>query len=758
MNRKEKLFLNQIKDFYENSNNYLENKSSDFLFLDSFKKKYYFLETVKRALFLKFLQQKISKKFKFPLISEKYFSEMAVINSQNYHKDIFNRLLFDVLPVKTELRVKEVRTAHFALTPFISEDFFHKNDIDIMLENSDIYIDNSWFLKLFSIFNQFEFSIDEFIDDKNIITPQTLALMLEYISEDSTKKGKGSFYTPQDMVTFILQESYPLLKNLKKVRVLEPSIGAGAFLIPLIKFLKDNLVLNSFSEIKDFIYNNLTLIDIDSDAISIAKMRLALTLINYQEIIDHEHNRGVETLSKFSFFYEKNIFDIKNQSEFNDFFKEKFDFVIGNPPYIGEKGNKEIFQKAKEGYFGKYYQSKMDFYYFFFFYAIDVLNSDGVLSFITTNYFLTATSGKNLRKTLSEKVSIEKMFDFQEVRVFKLAIGQHNLISILKKSYNPDSLATFIRYEQSGSEPVSKITNSNKNISKKRYKIDKIVSQVKQKELYFGENYYIFPKNIEENSLIKKMEHFPTLSSFASVNQGIVSGCDSAFIFDSEKIEFKNEKSSDFIKRFYKNSDIYKYTVNENTTKRVLYINKAIDLDRYSEIKEHFLKYESILKARIKRYDENYIWYKIHRPRDKKIFENLKIVAPQRSIENRFALSESDFFGSADIYYITLKNSVPFSIYYLLALLNSKPYYEWLYHRGKRKGKILELYSIPLLQIPIYIPTESEDEKISKIVKDIIENQKYILNSSTDKKDLILKKIIELQNRIDQEIINFINK
>ena len=41
------------------------------------------------------------------------------------------------------------------------------------------------------------------------------------------------------------------------------------------------------------------------------------------------------------------------------------------------------------------------------------------------------------------------------------------------------------------------------------------------------------------------------------------------------------------------------------------------------------------------------------------------------------------------------------SLKYVLALLNSKLVFVWLYHRGKRKGEMLELYQKPLSEIPI---------------------------------------------------------
>lgn len=55
------------------------------------------------------------------------------------------------------------------------------------------------------------------------------------------------------------------------------------------------------------------------------------------------------------------------QLDFARVFREKggFDIVIGNPPYIGEEGNKEIFQEVANTEFGKkYYIGKMDFLVF----------------------------------------------------------------------------------------------------------------------------------------------------------------------------------------------------------------------------------------------------------------------------------------------------------------------------------------------------------------------------------------------------------
>ena len=95
-----------------------------------------------------------------------------------------------------------------------------------------------------------------------------------------------------------------------------------------------------------------------------------------------------------------------------------------------------------------------------------------------------------------------------------------------------------------------------------------------------------------------------------------------------------------------------------------------------------------------------YEWWSIHRSRRTEIFEGPKIVCPQRSGLNTFAYNEQSWYGSADVYYITAKND-NFDLKPILSLLNSKLYYCWFYNRGKRKGEALELFQIPLSELPI---------------------------------------------------------
>jgi adenine-specific DNA-methyltransferase len=102
------------------------------------------------------------------------------------------------------------------------------------------------------------------------------------------------------------------------------------------------------------------------------------------------------------------------------------------------------------------------------------------------------------------------------------------------------------------------------------------------------------------------------------------------------------------------------------------------------------------------------------------IFTDPKIVAPYRSTTNEFAYNDIPFYAATDVYFITARDSVEFEPFYLLGVLNSSLIFTWLYHRGKRKGQMLELLTSPLSEIPIASGTPEQKQAIEKLVREIV--------------------------------------
>jgi len=139
-------------------------------------------------------------------------------------------------------------------------------------------------------------------------------------------------------------------------------------------------------------------------------------------------------------------------------------------------------------------------------------------------------------------------------------------------------------------------------------------------------------------------------------------------------------------------------------------------------------------------------WFSQHRAREYDVFGNKdKIVFPYRSKSNIFSYSNSNYFGSKDILYLRQKDE-KFNIKYLLALLNSKLYYTWLYYKGKRKGETLELYVTPISQIPIKDITTPEQKPFKELVDKIISKKEAGEDTTVEERkiDLMVYKLYDL--------------
>ncbi len=430
--------------------------------------------------------------------------------------------------------------------------------------------------------------------------------------------------------------------------------------------------------------------------------------------------------------------------------KGGFDIVIGNPPYVGEKGHKEIFQPIAKSPLGeRFYLGKMDLFYFFFHVGLDVLHEGGVLAFITTNYYITATGARKLRDDFKNRSTILELINFNELKIFKSALGQHNIVTVLKKG-NFQKEASTASTKRTG-DATSEILNE--IIGWQDVQTDYF--NISQTELYDGNEFYI---RLTGNSATSKDQTQKILDNIkkqgeplgisCNINCGIQTGCNEItinnkkyglFVLSNEEKEnalFKHE-AKDLIKPFFNTSDIYKYGTLENSKYWIIYSDVSFqDIEKMPNLKTHFNKKEAreILDNVREVKSGRRKYFQLQWPRNKSIFLNEKIVCPQRSIDNKFGYNNGEWFGGSGMFFITLKTSVEFKLKYILALLNSRLYYQWLYYKGKRKGESLELIATPLSEIPIKKISVFEQEPFIKLVDQILTLKKQ--NNDADTKNL----------------------
>ena len=313
------------------------------------------------------------------------------------------------------------------------------------------------------------------------------------------------------------------------------------------------------------------------------------------------------------------------QLDFARVFREKggFDIVIGNPPYVGEKGNKELFRLIAGTRFGeKYYYGKMDLFYFFYHKAIDIGNADAEILFITTNYYPTAFGGKRLRLDFKERTRIRRMINFNELRIFESALGQHNMITMLtKKTESISAQNCFCKMTGVADADLLKKILYSDNLDEKYF----VRYEVPQDALYDGDEAYIRLAGVNNSStdtidsvLDKIANSKYTLKTIANIKQGIVSGADKytdaheakyglgfakgtgIFILKKEEVERLEIPTSEYkyIKPVYKNSEVSKYHIEYKNELYVFYMTKEVSVSDAPTIITYLEQFKPILASK----------------------------------------------------------------------------------------------------------------------------------------------------------------
>ncbi|EOH6968821.1 Eco57I restriction-modification methylase domain-containing protein, partial [Campylobacter jejuni] len=423
--------------------------------------------------------------------------------------------------------------------------------------------------------------------------------------------------------------------------------------------------------LKFFVSANLTLFDFDEKE---ATKEFANLKKEYDNIFNLESNHPFEWRFEFP-----EILD-------DDGNFKGFDLIIGNPPYIKENDNKDLFTNTKKL---RTYQGKMDIWYHFVGRGFDILKNNGYLAFIATNNWVTNSGAKKLRNIVLEESQILSLVDFSSFMVFDSASIQTMIMQFQKikppKNYEfhfskittqtpiYDDAINLLKNEKTQNNEILKI-----NLTPKKF-IDKTLN---------------FTKSDYEELFNKIQKYGKFYLEESEVAQGIVPAIDEAFVIKDKNVFSKNEQC--FIKEYYTGLSGKFYS--SFTDKYLIYLsnkNYSGNLDDLPNLKQHFQKYKEILKeSKIKYKTPNKPYFYLHREREEKFFKKgeEKIISQVRCIEPIFVYSNENFYGSRALFFI---QTCRINLKYLTGVLNSKLIAFWLKHKGKIQGNLFKIDKEP---------------------------------------------------------------
>jgi hypothetical protein len=258
----------------------------------------------------------------------------AISENKNFFNNYLEVLFYDTLNNARNDKVDRNYSDFFqSKVPFLNGGLFEPQ---YDWKNSLMFLDNKLFDKILGVFDTYNFTVkeDEPLEKEVAVDPEMLGKVFENLLEENLRKGKGTYYTPREIVHYMCEESlinflatetelspddlkskyFPaynklgdeklevrdvsvsekIIESLKDIKVVDPACGSGAFLVGMLQQitqLRNDLETRSkllgrrdnasteYEIKKQTIQNCIYGVDIDPGAIDIAKLRLWLSLV-----------------------------------------------------------------------------------------------------------------------------------------------------------------------------------------------------------------------------------------------------------------------------------------------------------------------------------------------------------------------------------------------------------------------------------------------------------------------------------------------
>lgn len=249
------------------------------------------------------------------------------------------------------------------------------------------------------------------------ITYEEIQKIFSSINEKSeNRKSKGVYYTPIDLVKFITINSVKLWFEILKpnnlhvldlngvpynkfcytTTMFDPTCGVGEFLLnsldlklDLLELHHENVTKGKIKKVITTLYGN----DINDESILITKIRLFLTVL---------HRFGVKKIIGISSMLNNNFTTI-DYIENPQMITNKFDIIIGNPPYVEDTKS----ESTPIINYGNVYANVLDN-------SVNHINENGVLGYVIPLSYVSTPRMKKIRDAINIKLKEQYILSYSD--------------------------------------------------------------------------------------------------------------------------------------------------------------------------------------------------------------------------------------------------------------------------------------------------------------------------------------------------------
>jgi len=300
-------------------------------------------------------------------------------------------------------------------------------------------------VRLFWVLNRFDFAQ---------VSADLIGHIYEQYVDQLERKRKGQFYTPPQVVNYILDQVEYRGPKIVGKRVLDPACGSGRFLVEagrrLIPELKKQPGLSPKELVNERLRNSLFGLDVNRFACFLAEVNLLV------QVLDLMKDGSMFTIERFHIYttntllpreregwvlvgpgnglvYETEVAELIKGRGYNPAlgldFRAGFDWVVGNPPYVraDSPGAGTLRSRIEASARYRTLYKKWDLYIPFIEFALQLLAEGGRHGFIVSDAYQTEEYGSQSREYLLTETTIESLTFAPGVSFFEGA-QVHNLI------------------------------------------------------------------------------------------------------------------------------------------------------------------------------------------------------------------------------------------------------------------------------------------------------------------------------------------
>lgn len=383
-----------------------------------------------------------------------------------------------------------------------------------------------------------------------------------------------------------------------------------------------------------------------------------------------------------------------------------FDCVVGNPPYIAVADLKDMSKNVLKRMDYHSYNSMGDICMFFYEYGMSLLKKNGLLMYITTNTWLRADSGTELREFMTQNSNPLMLIDFKNAQLFdnitvatnilmaRKCKNEHKTMACNIDSYNKkQNLKEYIAgrlvendYDEHSpwvvlSEADKTIIRKVKEACKNRKSSEPVTLGTMGCKIYRGittglNDAFVLKEQQKIKDLTSKDMKFGdpvTLGSMGyEINCGIKTGLNEAFVIkerkEINKLTAKDSKSAELIKELVRGEDLRKYSINSHAW--ILNVHNGlkeekvapVDITQYPAIKQWLDGFYEKLE---KREDKGDTPYNLRNCAYLREFAKPKIMWGELSDKAKFALDEEGKYYCLNTVFFFTGERLEFLLCYL---------------------------------------------------------------------------------------------